>query len=914
MLEFDNIKLNATVKYNPHLWSDGELRAIFVARKRELERLLSALRSTKHTELAQHILITGQRGMGKSTLLRRLDLAIRLDKDLNNNWLPLLFPAGHYKVNSLADFWFGAVDLLQAITESQGRQISIDLNKEIKNLQKLGDDKLEDAAIQILMDWSEEHKRQIVLLVDGTDQLLENIAGGKLNNKASEPSLWRLRKTLSECKNLFWIGSSYLALESNYSYDDTFHDYFDLMELEPLSIREMRKALVDLADTLGKHHGQKDELPPSDKMEQCLRSQSERLELLHGISNGNLRSMIMLYDLFLVNNVNDFRADLKILVDAMTPVYQARIEQLSIQAQKVLAHLMENWAPISSGELAKQAKLLRTTISANLIRLERKGLVRRINLPSRIYDSKRGAYQVSDRLFNIWYLLAIHSPQSIRDEMRWLMEFMRLWYSESILRYQASEGNGPFMERLSIARIFYPSLDLMPVPEKNTDGNNNEVRLNIVIADSNIDLGKYSEAISAYEEALKIDEKCLIAFNNLAYIHTIYLKSYDNAEAVYKRALAVNPKVATLWNNLGRLLQDNLQRYEEAEAAHLRAIDIDPNSATPWGNLGDLLQNHLQRYEEAESAYLKAIDIDSSLTIAWNNLGDLLQNHLQRYEEAEVAYRKAIETDPRSAITWNNLGSLLVNYFQRYKEAEVAYRKAIEFDPNAAISWYNLGHLLSEHYKRYKDAEEAYRKALELDPSLAEPSSESDKSEQNHSEQQTEKEQVEEKDTDTNYILSLAIKARGLILEEQTTGARKCYRELIDLVDKKDITDELACLLLQANLYLDNKGNALQALDFLAEEAAAIDGGALTLYKLSKQVSECQMLGQGLALAELLDRSQYKYFLKPIRLALLSMNGDKAEMQKAPEETQKMAETVEEELERQLAAINFREQDTKHTA
>ena len=913
MLELDKIKLNATVKYNPQLWSDEELRAIFVARKRELERLFSALRSTKFTELAQHILITGQRGMGKSTLLRRLDLAIRLDKDLNKNWIPLLFSAGHYKVNSLADFWTGAVDLLQATINTQGQKSSTDLDREVQILQELNGNELEEFAIQILKNWSDKYKCKIVLLVDGTDQLLENMAGGKQNNKAHEDSLWRLRNTLSEYTNLFWIGSSYLALESYYSYADAFHEYFDLMELEPLNIREMRKALVGLADTLGNHQGQKGEQLPSDKMEQCLRTQPERLELLHGISNGNLRSMIVLYDLFLVNNVNDFRADLKVLVDSMTPVYQALIEQLSVQAQKVLAHLMESWMPTSSGELSEKAKLPRTTISANLIRLEREGLIRKISRPGSKPDSKRGAYQVSDRLFNIWYLLTIHTPQSLRDEIRWLMEFMRLWYSESRLRQKTNEGNGPFMERLSTVRIFHPSLDLMPVPKKNTDGNSNKVKFNLIIADSNINLGKFSEAISAYEEAIRIDEKSLVAFNNLAYVHIKNLNSYDKAEAVYKRALAVNPNIAILWNNLGRLLQDNLQRYEEAEAAHLKAIDIDPSSAISWSNLGDLLQNHLQRYEEAEAAYAKAINIDSYLTIAWSNLGDLLQNHLKRYEEAEAAYRKAIEAEPRAAITWNNLGCLLVNHLQRYKEAEVAYRKAIEFEPGAAISWYNLGHLLSEHYKRYKDAEKSYRKALELDPSLADPLSVPDKSEQNHSEQQTEKAQAEEKDTDTNYILSLAIKARELILEEQITGASKYYRELIDLVDKKDITDDLACLLLQANLHLDNKGNALQALDFLVEETST-DDRAVTLYKLSKQVSECQMLGQGLALAELLGRSQYKYFLKPIRLALLSMNGDKAEIQKASEETQKIAEAVEEELERQLAAINFREQDTKHTA
>ena len=917
MHEFWQVRLNNTVKYNPHLWSDAELYAIFVARTRELEILLNALRRTKFIDLAQHILITGYRGMGKSTLLRRLDLAIRSDADLKKKWLPLLFPAGHYKVNSLADFWLGAIDLLQTVIEKQYSVRNIDLDEAVEKLHLLDGEELENYAVKILKNWSDTQQYQIVLLVDGTDQLLENMAGGKMKNSgakvkniASDSSLWRLRKALSECTNLFWIGSSYLALESDYSYADAFHDFFDLMELEPLGVVEMRKALVDLAATLGNFQGQENEQRLDDKMEQCLRSQPERLELLHSISNGNLRSMIILYDLFLTNHANDFRADLKVLVDAMTPVYQARIEQLSIQTQKVLAHLMESWAPISSGELSEKSRLPRTTISANLSRLEREGLIRKISRPGSKPDSKHGAYQVSDRLFNIWYLLAIHTPQSLRAEIRWLMEFMRLWYSEPMIRQLASEGKGSFMKRVATTKSFHPKPTLMPVPEDSSDDSLENARLHLVIANTNIGLRKYSESIAAYEEALRIDKNSLVAFNNLAYVYIKHLHSYDKAEEIYNRAIKINPSIVMLWNDLGRLLQDNLQRYEDAEIAYLKALDIDAGSAITWINLGDLLQNHLQRHEEAEVNYLKAIDIEPESAIAWSNLGDLRQNHLQHYEEAETAYRKAIEVYPRSAITWNNLGSLLENHFQRYKEAEVAYRKAIEFDPSAAISWHNLSYLLSEHYKRYKDAEEAYRKALELDPSIADSSSNFDEHECSEAYQQAEKEQIEETDSDIRHFLSLANKAHASILGKQPIEARKCYRELIDLVDKKDLTDEFACLLLQAHLYLGNSDSALLALEFLAKRVA-ISGEALTLYKLSKQVIECQLLGKGFKLVELLQQSQYEHFLKPIRLALLAVNGDRAEMQRAPEEVQKMAEAVEEELEKQIAA---REQDIGHTA
>ena len=897
MLEFSQSRINATLKYNPHIWGDDELHAMFVARRRELEQLLNALKNTEFTELAQHLLITGYRGMGKSTLLRRLDLAIRSDADLSEKWLPLLFPAGHYKVNSLADFWSGTLDLLQVALEKKSWVLDAKLDKAIENLQYLEGEEFENLAVQILEDWSAMNNCQIVLLVDGTDQLLENVVGGKQKNtadksknvgnnsksiednsktKGNDSPLWRLRSVLSKCTNLFWIGSSYIALESDYSYADAFHDFFNPLELEPLDIGEMRNALVDLAGTLGDCQEQNKEQSLRIRMEQCLRSQPERLKLLHSISNGNLRSMVIICDLLLANHVNDFRSDLKVLVDTMTPIYQGRIEQLSTQAQKVLAHLMESWAPISSGELSDKAKLPRTTVSANLSRLEREGLIQKINRP----DSKRSAYQVNDRLFNMWYLLTIHTPRALLDDISWLMEFMRLWYSESRLEYLGSQGNSSLMGLIFATKNLYPELEVMSLSKPEADKLGIEVAKRLSIGNSYYELGDYSDAISSYEKALDIEAKLPEAWNNLANVYIVHLHDYNKAEEAYNKAIAIDQNLSTLWNSLGRFLQDSLQRYEESEALYLRALDIDPN-----------------------------------LAIAWSNLGDLFQSYLQRYDEAETAYRKAIDADPRSAVAWNNLGNLLQNHFQRYKESEVAYRKAIEFNPNLAAPWSNLGYLLSKHYKRYKDAEEAYLKALELDPSIAEPPTTLGVSEQDDSElyQRAEKHQVEEADSDIKYIFSLSAKARALILDNKVTAARKHYRELIDLVAKKDMTDEFACLLLQANLYLGNSDSALQALEFLAEKIAA-NGEALTLYNLSVQVGECQLLGKGEELAKLLKQSQYGNFLKPIRLALLAINGDDAERQKAPEEVQKMAEAVEEELVKQIAAINVRESDVGHTA
>ena len=102
----------AISKYNPHLWTTDQLRAIFVARQRELADLTQTLGTQPDTEVCQHCLLVGARGMGKSTLMQRLALAVEDSPALHAAWLPLRFPEEQYTVSNLAQFWANVLDSL----------------------------------------------------------------------------------------------------------------------------------------------------------------------------------------------------------------------------------------------------------------------------------------------------------------------------------------------------------------------------------------------------------------------------------------------------------------------------------------------------------------------------------------------------------------------------------------------------------------------------------------------------------------------------------------------------------------------------------------------------------------------------------------------------------------------------------
>ena len=446
-----------TVKYNPHLWTDDELRDIFVVRQAQLDELLDRMRSTPADAAPQATLFVGARGMGKTTLLRRLALAVREDAELARDWLPLSFPEEQYTVSGLGELWRNVLDaLIDALERSAASRAEIaELDRQAHDLAATAPEAQAGLALALINHWCQLHQRRLVLLIDSTDLLLEGLKKStrapakKLTKAASAPAshashaapavddsaLWQLRQTLLDSKHLMWVGASYQSLESHHAYDQAFHDFFDLIDLRPLSLDDMRDALVALAGRFGMR-GAETPAQAMLAMQNALAARPERLLALRAITGGNPRTTAILYDLFAAGADGDLHSDLRGLLDLMTPLYKARMEQLPEQPRKVLAHVMEAWDPIALRDLAQAAGIASSTVSSQLVRLEQDGLVHKAALSG----TRRSGYQVAERFFNIWFLMR-HASRRVRQRLTWLVEFMRLWY-------RAEELEGAIGERI----------------------------------------------------------------------------------------------------------------------------------------------------------------------------------------------------------------------------------------------------------------------------------------------------------------------------------------------------------------------------------------------------------------------------------------------------------------------------------
>ena len=170
--------------YNQSRLDDDNFVANFVARTNELEQLLDELRAMAHSGESRHAIIVGSRGMGKSTLLRRLAIAVNRDKELSEAFMPLPFREEQYNVISLDAFWRNCGEALAEWCEQTGKdKLARELDRAVASSEWRSAEKSEAAFLR----YCKQFGRRPVLLLDNLDIILDGL---------SEKDNWTLRRTL----------------------------------------------------------------------------------------------------------------------------------------------------------------------------------------------------------------------------------------------------------------------------------------------------------------------------------------------------------------------------------------------------------------------------------------------------------------------------------------------------------------------------------------------------------------------------------------------------------------------------------------------------------------------------------------------------------------------------------------------
>ena len=393
--------------YNQFVLSDEEFVANFVARQEVLETLCRRLACIDPEDDGQHQILIGARGLGKTSMLRRLSIAIHSDETLSERFIPLLFREEQYNVLSLRDFWRNCGESLAEWAEKRGlNELAERLDLEVFS-EAWADD---ESSAEMFEAKLRSLGKRAVLLVDNLDLVLGSL---------EERCRWSLRGRLQARGGPILIGASTQPLQESADQNAAFYEFFLPHHLEPLSLSETKKCMRSLAMQRGK---------AGQRVIRVLQIDPPRLRVLHRLTGGNPRALALSYRLLETEDLPNAMADLERLLDEVTPYYKALVEEYKTrQQQAVINAIALHWDPVTTGKLSQITDLPTTTLSPQVIRMRKEGLIE-ITETSGSYSG----HQIVERFFNIWYLMR-HGTRRTKQRMRWLVAFLSNFYTRDQL-------------------------------------------------------------------------------------------------------------------------------------------------------------------------------------------------------------------------------------------------------------------------------------------------------------------------------------------------------------------------------------------------------------------------------------------------------------------------------------------------
>ncbi|MDE2773540.1 MAG: hypothetical protein OXI46_07520 [Gemmatimonadota bacterium] len=386
----------ANTSYNPGFLTEDELRAMFCVRVGEFESLLETLRENTG-QSNQHVVVVGPRGSGKTTLLLRVALEVGSDPELSSRLYPIVFAEESYSVSTCGEFWLECLSrLAQHVPRRPGEP---DLQRTVEDVRKERDDRaLRERCLGALLHFAEREKKRLVLHVENLNMLFSEMM--------DPDAEWCLRKTLQTEPRVMIVGSATSRFEEIDRPDRPLYDLFRVLALRPLD-RQESAVLCERESGTALDEGV-----------------VRRLQILTG---GSPRLLAIVARFAAARSFRTLMSDLLDLVDEHTAYFKSHLESLPAHERRVYLALAGLWKPAMAREVAEQARMETSACSAQLRRLMGRGVVSDAGGTNR-----RKQYYVSERLYNIYYLL--RRSRGTDSLVRALVRFMDAYYSAAELR------------------------------------------------------------------------------------------------------------------------------------------------------------------------------------------------------------------------------------------------------------------------------------------------------------------------------------------------------------------------------------------------------------------------------------------------------------------------------------------------
>jgi tetratricopeptide (TPR) repeat protein len=161
--------------------------------------------------------------------------------------------------------------------------------------------------------------------------------------------------------------------------------------------------------------------------------------------------------------------------------------------------------------------------------------------------------------------------------------------------------------------------------------------------------GKYQESIAASQEALKLNPRYALAYNNIA-VDYLQLKMYDMALASVKQALQIQPDFALAGGNLTWILNEQAKANGTAPKSASTTAPVTPDDFIALSQQ----KYNAGQYQECIDAAMGALKLQPGMPEAYNNIS-VSYIQLGMYDKAIENAQLALRSKPDYDLAKGNL-------------------------------------------------------------------------------------------------------------------------------------------------------------------------------------------------------------------------------------------------------------------
>ncbi|MFQ3638438.1 MAG: tetratricopeptide repeat protein [Chloracidobacterium sp.] len=244
------------------------------------------------------------------------------------------------------------------------------------------------------------------------------------------------------------------------------------------------------------------------------------------------------------------------------------------------------------------------------------------------------------------------------------------------------------------------------------------------LAETLVELGRMSEAVDAYEAALRSvsnpdnsvsesqRERAELILMRIAAAHKAAGKP-DQENATYERMRRLLGPESTLADLLVIEGLRNEGKHEDALKAVRRARQRFP-SERQFAYLEAQVLSRLGQVDQAMKELKKlSEEVEDSGEVA--QMKAIVLSDANRFEDAEQSARQAVRYDEKNIAYLVTLSSILERRKQ-YAESEQLLRTALSLDPDNPTALNNLGYFLAERNERLDEALTLVQRAVNIEP------------------------------------------------------------------------------------------------------------------------------------------------------------------------------------------------------